>query len=318
MQFAERLQHRLSSRSSPLQLQRRNLYILPTVCGGLWLLLIGITYLIGIQMRSNGPVLLSFLLLALLLLSPFLTHRNLEGLELRCLPAAPGYADAPIGISLELKSSIERPAVKFRWLSASQGKSVIHHLPQGTTRLDLAWQPLTRGLHAPGRLFIHTTAPFGLFRCWSYWETPLEIWVAPSREAGPVVEIRRPINRQVGQAVTATEGSEHFRELSPLRPEEGLQRVAWKIVARGQGWYGKRFSGEQPSDRWLALAPGLPLESALKHLCDRLCRGLRDGERFGLLLPGGVEVPPGLGERHHHACLRALASVPIDAHPSNP
>ena len=85
--------------------------------------------------------------------------------------------------------------------------------------------------------------------------------------------------------------------------------MAWKTLARGQGWYGKRFSGEQPSELWLAPAPGLPLELALEHLCERLCRGLASGERVGLVLPGNVEIAPGEGQRHRYACLEALAAV---------
>ena len=121
MAFAERppsrwqrwqnqLQQRLSSQGLELRLHRRNLYILPTAFGAAWLLLIAIIYLLGIQSRSNGPVLLALLMLALLLLGPFLTHRNLEGLELRCLEPGPGYADTPLQIQLATRSAVPRTA----------------------------------------------------------------------------------------------------------------------------------------------------------------------------------------------------------------
>ena len=313
MAFAERppsrwqrwqnqLQQRLSSQGLELRLHRRNLYILPTAFGAAWLLLVAIIYLLGIQSRSNGPVLLALLMLALLLLGPFLTHRNLEGLELRCLEPGPGYADTPLQIQLATRSAVPRTAVRLRWLGPGQSQ-----LPQNLQQL--LWQPPGRGIHLPGRLLIHTTAPLGLFRCWSYWQPPLQLSIAPARRPGPVQELHRASGHPQGQQVSASSGSDNFEELSPLRPEEGLQRVAWKTLARGQGWYGKRFSGEQPSELWLAPAPGLPLELALEHLCERLCRGLASGERVGLVLPGNVEIAPGEGQRHRYACLEALAAV---------
>ena len=310
--WQERIQQRLSGRNAELRLHQRNLYILPSGFGGLWLLLIAGTYVLGIQTSSNGPVLLALLLLALLLLCPFLTHRNLEGLALRCREPAPGFAGEPLQVPLLARSTQPRPAVKLRWLGCGQARSQqsVQLLPAGSSALELPWQPPGRGLHRPGVLLIHTTAPLGLFRCWSYWQPPLQLAVAPARRPGPVQELHQASRERQGGGSANAEGSHDFRELSPLRPEEGLQRVAWKTLARGQGWYGKRFAAEQPSERWLAPAPGLPLERALEHLCERLCRGLAAGERLGLLLPGGVQIAPGEGERHRLVCLQALAAVP--------
>lgn len=310
--WQERIQQRLSGLGTELRLHQRNLYIMPSGFGGLWMLLITGAYVLGIQTSSNGPVLLALLLLALLLLCPFLTHRNLEGLELRCREQALGFADEPLQLQLLARSTQPRPAVKLRWLGFGQARSQqrVQLLPAGSSALEIPWQPPGRGLHRPGRLLIHTTAPLGLFRCWTYWQPPLQLAVAPARRPGPVQELDRASRERQGGSRANAEGSHDFRELSPLRPEEGLQRVAWKTLARGQGWYGKRFAAEQPSELWLAPEPGLQLELALEHLCERLCRGLAVGERLGLLLPGGVQIAPGEGECHRLACLRALAAVP--------
>ena len=52
-----------------LRLGLRNLFILPTRFGLLWLAAAGLLQLVAIQMRSNGTLLLSFLLLGLMLLA---------------------------------------------------------------------------------------------------------------------------------------------------------------------------------------------------------------------------------------------------------
>ncbi|MEB3173212.1 MAG: DUF58 domain-containing protein [Cyanobacteriota bacterium] len=316
MGFAERLpkalQRRLSRREAVLKLGLRNLYIVPSSFGGLWLLTGGILYLVGINGRSNGPVLLSLLMLALLLLNLFLTHLNLQGLELRALEGSCSCADEAAAVPLLLLSNSPRAGLKLRWLTprGSQQHQLLLHLEAGSSRISVPWQPSQRGLQRPGRLLIQTTAPMGLFRCWGYWEPPIDVPIAPARTPGPVQELSRAERQQSGALLSGGQGSDHFAELQPLRPQEGLQRVAWKTVARGQGWYGKRFEAEQAAGLWLAPATGVAPEQALEHLCERLCRGLAAGERLGLLLPGGAEIPPGTGPNQLERCLLALAQLP--------
>jgi len=316
MGFAERLpkalQRRLSRREAVLQLGLRNLYIVPSSFGGLWLLGGGVLYLVGINGRSNGPVLLSLLMLALLLLNLFLTHLNLQGLELRALQGHTSCADEPAAVPLLLISSSHRAGLKLRWLTphGSLQQQLLLHLPPGHTPISVAWQPSQRGRQRPGRLLIHSTAPMGLFRCWGYWEPPIDLTIAPARTPGPVQELRRAEHTQAGAVLSGGAGSDHFDELRPLRPEEGLQRVAWKTVARGQGWYGKRFEAEQAAGLWLSPASHVEPELAYEHLCRRLWSGLTAGESLGLLLPDGTAIAPGSGSKHLERCLQALAALP--------
>lgn len=316
MGFAERLpralQRRLSRREPSLTLGLRNLYIVPSRFGGLWMLSGAILYVVGINGRSNGPVLLSLLMLGLLLLNLFLTHLNLQGLDLRCRAASPSCADEPAAVPLLAISRSQRPGIKLRWLSPATPpqEQVLLHLQPGSTALLVPWQPPRRGLQRPGRLLIHSTAPMGLFRCWAYWEPPHELAIAPARRPGPVQQLLRPQQHQTSSPLSSGHGSDQFVDLRPLRPEEGLQRVAWKTLARGQGWYGKRFEAEQAAGLWLAPAPGLPLEPALEHLCERLCSGLAAGESLGLLLPGGLTIAPAAGAAQLQRCLAALAALP--------
>ena len=316
MRFVRRwwqdLQRRLSRREPVLQLGLRNLYIVPSSLSGLWLLCGAVLYVVGINSRSNGPVLLALLQLALLLVSLFLTHWTLQGLEFRCLEVGPSCLDEPASLPLLVVSQQRRSGLRLRWLSPREPAQLpqMVSVPVGTSTVIVPWTPERRGLQRPGRLLIHTTAPLGLFRCWAYWEPPLDLAIAPARRPGPVRELRRPSRGQPRAELQGGSGSDHFEELRRLRPEEGLQRVAWKTVARGQGWYGKRFAAEQAAELWLAPAPGLPVEQALEHLCERLCRGLDAGERLGLLLSGGVEIPPASGQAQRRLCLQALAAVP--------
>jgi len=289
----------------------RSPFIIPTRFGGLWLLSAAVLYVVGINSRSNGPVLLALLQLSLFLLCLFVTHEALQAVELRFLEPEPSCADEPAPLRVLVHCPQPCAGLRLRWLTPvepAQRQQVLH-LTGGTSEVLMPWFPARRGLQSPGRLLIHTTVPLGLFRCWTYWEPPLLLAIAPARREGPVLEHQLPNRDAAQQAQRGGHGSDHFEELRPLRPEEGLQRVAWKTVARGQGWYAKRFAADQAAELWLSPAPALPFEQALEHLCERLCRGLAAGECLGLLLPDGVRVAPGRGHDQLQRCLRALAEV---------
>lgn len=293
------LQKHMSRDSHQVLLGHRNLYILPSGFGSLWLLSASALYLVGINARSNTPVLLAFLMLAVLFLSLFLTHLNLQGLELRALPQAVCCADEIHPYAFETISRCMRPNLQWRWLRADAPQQRLVHLEVGRQNVTLPWQASHRGVMVPGRLLLQTTAPLGLFRCWCYWDPPEPIWVAPKRTPGPVLALND------AQVV----GADLFDELRPWRLEEGLRRVDWKAVARGRGWLSKAFSEPGAGELWLAVVPSLPLERALEHLCDRLCQELRAGRRVGIQLPNGRSVTPALGNEQHQICLRALAEV---------
>ena len=294
------LQRKLSRRSTKLQLNHRNLYILPSRFGGLWLLTAGVLYLLGINSRSNGPVLLAFVMTAVLLLSLFLTHLNLQGLSLLALPQHACLAGEATCYRLETHSLCHRPSLKWRWLLVDAPEQQCLHIAPGRHCLDLHWKAPRRGQHLPGRLLLHTTAPLGLFRCWCYWEPPTPIWVAPTPRPGPVQEL--------GQN-TSNDG-DLFASLRPWRQEEGWRRLDWKAQARGRGQLAKEFVNNSSDELWLAPAPHIPLEIALEHLCDRLLRELRANRPVGLVLADGSRLSPSSDRAHLERCLQALAAWP--------
>ena len=103
--------------------------------------------------------------------------------------------------------------------------------------------------------------------------------------------------------------TEHWRELTPHRPEEGLARLAWKQLARSGERYGKRFADPQPRPHLLAPDPALPREQALEHLSARIWQLAASGESYGLVLASQT-IPAGAGSAQLERCLTALALAP--------
>ena len=304
MGFAEwwqGLQRRLSRRSAQLQLGQRNLYILPSRFGSVWLLAAAALYLLGIHARSNTPVLLGFLMVALMGLGLFLTHLNLQGMRLQVVPQELAFAGEVHPYTIEVESRSWRPSLHWRWLEPQAPSQQSVHIHPGRQRLALNWRARQRGQQQPGRLLLHTTAPLGLFRCWAYWEPPEAIALAPAPIPGPVANACEPSPGPI---------ADQWQGLEAWRTEQGLQRLDWKALARGKGWHGKTFESDEPLELSFKPMPNMPIEQALAHLCATVLEALEAGISVGLELPGGPSIPPGSGKAHRERCLLALAEVP--------
>jgi len=291
-----------------LRLGLRNLYILPSRFGGLWLAGAGLLLVVGIQTQRNGPFLLGYLLLALLLLALHLTHFNLQGLELRCGQPRPGFAGETLLYPIHLRSTCPREAISLRLAGpTSEGGSVPLRLSAGSRTLGLTWSSTARGLQRPGPLLIRSSAPRGLFVCWSRWQPARTQIVYPARHPGPVAAAAAagspPGTAEQDQGL---EGSDHWHDLRPQRPQDSQSRLAWKVLAQGRGRLSKTFRDPAGVPLLLAPDPGVPRERALEHLSAAVWQRSQRGECFGLVLPA-QSIPPGRGREHRERCLQALA-----------
>ena len=291
-----------------LRLGLRNLYILPSRFGGLWLAGAGLLLVVGIQTQRNGPFLLGYLLLALLLLALHLTHFNLQGLELRCGQPRPGFAGETLLYPIHLRSTCPREAISLRLAGpTSEGGSVPLRLSAGSRTVGLTWSNTARGLQRPGPLLIRSSAPLGLFVCWSRWQPARTQLVYPARHPGPVAAAAAASSPPgTAEQDQGLEGSDHWHDLRPQRPQDSQSRLAWKVLAQGRGRLSKTFRDPAGVPLLLAPDPGVPRERALEHLSAAVWQRSQRGECFGLVLPA-QSIPPGRGREHRERCLQALA-----------
>lgn len=292
-----------------LHLGLRNLYIVPTRFGGLWLAGAALLQVVGIQTQRNGPLLLSFLMVALVLLALLLSHANLQGLELRCGEPRPGGAGEVLTYPLRLRSNCRREAVTL----ALQGgeRRPPQPVAHGESSVGLHWCSERRGRRRPGPLLIRSSAPLGLFVCWSRWQPSASQVVYPARRRGPVLQVAPadPPPAAGSGSAGGREGSDSWHDLRPQRPEDGSSRLAWKALAQGRGRLSKVFHDPGGEPLLLSAAPGVPRERALEHLCAAVWQHSQGERPYGLLLPEGT-IPPGRGREHRERCLLALALTP--------
>ncbi|MFM7264346.1 MAG: DUF58 domain-containing protein [Cyanobium sp.] len=304
MEFGRRLQ------GAQVRLGLRTLYILPTRFGWLWLAATAGLQVLAIQLQRNGPLLLSFLMLGLFLLTLHLTHLNLQGLELACGEPAPGFAGAPVAYPLRLRNRSRCEGLQLGFEGdAGAGLAPPRSLDPGLHELAAPWQPEQRGWHRPGCLRLQTTAPLGLFVCWTRWRPAAPQLIYPARRAGPVQPLRVDGNREEERPRQGRqrEGGEEWHGLRPHRPEDPPSRLAWSLLAQGRGSFSKRFTSPSEPPSLLAPDPSVPREQALEHLSERIWRLHGQGAAYGLAVGGGPPIPPGQGALHRDRCLAALA-----------
>jgi uncharacterized protein (DUF58 family) len=158
--------------------------------------------------------------------------------------------------------------------------------------------------------------PLGLWRAWAYIHFPVTGIVYPAPETAPPP---LPPGAQGSDARRSANASD--AELAGLRdyqPGDAQNRIAWKAVARGAGWYTKLFEGSGGGGGvdldWTDLPPGLDIEGRVSRLAAWVLAAERQMRPFSLRLPG-AQLARNQGAGHRRAALTALALFPPTGDP---
>ena len=289
--------------SAAVTLTLRNVYIVPSRFGWLWLLTSGVMAALGGWANRGSVLLVAAGSLVLFLLAPSLTQANLQGLELRCGQPPLCCAGTTAFYPLELHSRCERLQLRvFFHRPGAPAAAWCGSTPAGVTTLLVPWSPRQRGRQRPGCLRLESQAPLGLFHCWTLWEPAREQLVAPAPQPSaltlPTPQAQRWVN-----------GADDWQDLAPHRPEQGSGRIAWKQLARSGRRLSKCFSDPQPLPESLSPNPALPWELALQQLCGQCLLLARSNVPFGLTV-ADQQITAASGTAHLQRCLTALALAP--------
>ncbi len=305
---------RVRREPGPVTIRRRRIYILPTRAGLVFTVLV-VVMLLGAMNYSNSlGTALAFLLAAIGLLGMHHAHRNLLRLRVSGSGGEPVFAGDTARFHIRLENRTRLPRLGLL-LVVSDGQG--HHkrtshadVPAGgTAELWLDVPAPARGRLRSPPFVIATRFPIGLFRAWSWLDLDLETLVYPLPSARAPVQARGDENN--GRRHPLVADGDEFTGLRAYRRGDPPRRIHWKRSALSADPVVKEFSDTARPACWIdwdALAP-LPAEERLSRMCRQVLDAHRDGERYGLRLPG-VRLAPQAGETHRRACLRALALFP--------
>jgi uncharacterized protein (DUF58 family) len=291
---------------SSVVLRHSRIYILPTrrgyaVIGTLVLMLLtSLNYALSLGLG------VTFLLGGLVAAALLHTFRNLAGIEIKPLAASDAFAGGHVVFSLSLNAgTIDRRAIA---ISANRVGAAAA-LPAGALQtITLPVSADTRGRVPLGRVTLASNYPLGLWHGWAYVHFPLSgiAYPAPESSAPPL-----PVGQHGVDLRALGRGDE--TDLAGLRDYargDPLQRVAWKAVARGAGWFSKAFEGTAGGGPvaldWARLPPQLDTEQRLSRLTAWILAAERAARPFALSLPG-TALPALSGREHRRAALTALA-----------
>ncbi|AMW79262.1 hypothetical protein AMD27_10400 [Acinetobacter sp. TGL-Y2] len=216
------------------QLKQRDILVFIYKQGYLYLVLILITFIAGINYANNLILGFCFLISAILCMSFYLTFKQLHELQIEITVPELGQ----VGKTLPIQLNIRQDKLKIKYLFIKLDEQIYPLL------LDRLEQQLTvemlaerRGLFSLPNIQIYSTYPFGLVRAWSYFYLKSELWIAPKAAYFQ--------NEYQSAADTGLPDMDEYKELRSFQAGDALQWVSWKQAARGQGLYVKQFEDQQ-------------------------------------------------------------------------
>lgn len=292
--------------SDQVTLDHRRIFIFPTFNGLMFLGVVVILFLAGINYENNLILALCFLLASLFLNGIFATYRNLSGLCLESAGAVPVCAGESISFCLKISSANCSTGQSIQLRIPGQGSVVSSLNSEGQSLVSLPFVTRQRGWCKPGRFHLQTYYPLGLIRSWSWVDLQFACLVYP-----------KPINypKQNGsdeglsyEESGLQEGVEDFAELRNYRLGDSPKHVDWKVFAKGGGLHTKTYQGHSGDSQWVDWLnwPAINQEERLSAMTYWILRHAHKQETFGLRLPNG-EVPPDCGEAHVFRALKAVA-----------
>ena len=292
--------------SGTVTLTQRRIFILPARRSAGFAVVLLLTLLGDINYTLSLGYALTFLLGSMAMLTMVHAFRNMAQLEIR-----PGRVDAVFAGEMAQftfhfhNNSSSLPRYRLN-LKDSHGHSVAFDIPAGqSVEVKLPLPAGQRGWLDSGRLTLFTEFPLGLFHAWSYLHFDSRCLVYPR----PAAPLPLPSSlAQKGAGSLSMPGDEDFSGLRNYIAGDSLQHIAWKSLAREQGFHVKQFSAQQGRELWLdwSLLQAMDAERKLKILTRWVLDADTQKLHYGLRLPG-LELPPHHGVAHRAECLRALA-----------
>ena len=292
----------------PVVLRHSRIYILPTRRGFAVIATLATMLLTAMNYALSLGYAMTFIAAGMVAAALLATFRNLAGLASSPVAAGEAFAGGEVAFTLSLASGErERNGIV---VTPSDGAPVTIDLPAHAIRpVVLSVAARRRGPRPLGRVTLSSDFPLGLWRGWAYVHFPLAACVYPAPETAPPPLPASRLGVDPQRAARAADA-----ELGGLRDYERgdpHNRIAWKAVARGGGWYTKQFEGGAGGGAvdldWSELPSAMNEEVRLSRLTAWVLAAERETRAFALRLPGTV-LAHGQGAGHRRAALAALGS----------
>ena len=290
---------------TPVVLNHRRIFILPTQRGLGFVALIVVLLLIAFVYNNNLAYMLAFLLASVFFITILHSYKALAGLVVQKGRAKAVFAGEAAGFDIHINNPID---VERQQLQVTlQDSQSLAMQAQSTAHVTLYSVTQKRGWHQAGTVTLSSTYPLGLFRAWTPIRFELKALVYP-KPARLDIPFPQTVSAQ-GQQGFNSKGSDEFYGLQEYQSGDAIKHIHWKAFAKGLGVFSKQYSSEQALEE-IRLdydqTPGHNVEERLSQLCRWVVDAEQAGISYGFALPG-LKLPPDHGLAHYRKCLEALA-----------
>jgi uncharacterized protein (DUF58 family) len=332
--FEHWLRRRMPSRFQH-KLSNRNIFILPTRFGFMYLIFDVLLFLLGTNYQNNIILLLSYLLASLFITVMMHSFYNFSQLTFSSKPKQTCFAKQVLNFPIHITGHKTHFDINFQFSNPQYFVKEIKLSQIDTHRNEviLPWYAKHRGVYSLGRVKVFSEYSLGLFITWSMLDFSHQAVVFP--EPKKLAENQQFLtdlsenDEDSGAYIQTKVVGDDYSELKEYVLGESQARVAWKQLARGQGKLSKQYQSqqEQGSLLWLRYSqmPSLNVEENLQFLCFLILEYARNNQEFGLLLDlpsisnnkEVIKIEPNSGSQHQEKCLIALAHVNNPTHDHN-
>ena len=272
--------------SGEKRLGRKRIYILPTYFGFIYAVT-SLIMLIGALNYNNNPAfMVTFLLMAIGLVTPLHTYRNLSQLSFRSIKTIPSFAGHTVQYWVLVDNHGGKQRFSIELFAADQEAQLVDVPTNGSETVHLHLPTYKRGRIPYCVVTVETRYPYGLYRAWSYIRIDASCLVYPK----PSGTNSRPLPSPNihGDKESTKIGTDDFIGLRNYHPGDSTKHIHWKAFARGQQLLTKQFSLPESDELWFDwdVFEGIDTEERLSQLT----RWILDAEEFdnsyGLMIPG--------------------------------
>ncbi len=293
--------------SRAIKLTQKRIFIIPNKIGLLYIILIGLVFVTGVNYQNNLIFSLSVLLVSIFITAIVSTYQNLSGLVITS-----GHVNAVFaGKTTELNIRLEHSGRKNKqglWLGFDRQNAESVLVGAGHSHLTINYKPTDRGYFNVPRLTLFSRYPLGILTCWTWLRLKFDGVVYPQPVFTPYQYVGETQQGDEASDSIITAGIDDFHGFKNYQAGDSLKHVAWRQFAKSGVLLTKEFEQAQAQGHWLdwSALPGISVEARLKILCGWVVRSFEEDREFGLILPN-QKIALGRGDVHRDICLKALA-----------
>jgi uncharacterized protein (DUF58 family) len=264
------------------------------------------TVLVLASLNYNNTLALSFsvFLSTIFLLALVHAWRNVAGLRLSAMETEPVFCGEPVRFRLVCRGK-PPPLTGLQVLSPDNARIGVETEPGGDPRVVvLTCTPRRRGMLKLDSISLQSDYPLGICRVSVRVPLRLECLIYPAPGSLPLGEPFSEANKGRGDTGDDYDGVRRYL------PGDAPHRIDWKASARSDRLLTKTYACARDDVHWIDWHSGasLPLEQHLSQMTAAVLAAAAENGLIALKLPD-LEIAPGRGEAHKHACLKALALV---------